>query len=347
MFHKFESIMKVLKNYKLPGSYKAAILAEANVPLTVEERKIAKLKKGEVWIKMQAAPINPSDLVMLTGEYPHKKTYPYAPGLEGSGLVVASGGGFMANYMLGKRVACSSSEKGDGTWAEYMKVYASNCIPLNSALDFEQGASALVNPSTALALLERVEQGEHKSFINTAAGGALGKMIIKLAKHKNLLCISIVHREAQVQELKALGADVVLNSSDEDFEEQLKQVYAKHNTQIILDAVGGEFCNTLIEPAPDDTTLVSYGSLVKEALQVNPILIIRFGKKVEGFHLAKWFSEQSKLKLLKFTRQTQKLMAQGILDCSFSQKFPIEDVNEAIKNYSQNMTKGKNLLLFK
>ena len=81
MFHKFEGMMKVLKNHKLPESYKAAILTKANAPLIIDERKIGALKKGEVWIKMQAAPINPSDLVMLTGEYPHKKTYPYAPGL--------------------------------------------------------------------------------------------------------------------------------------------------------------------------------------------------------------------------------------------------------------------------
>ena len=222
MFDQFECAMKIIKNHTLPETYKAAILKAPSVPLEIENRKIDGLKKGEVWIKMKAAPINPSDLVMLTGEYPHHKSYPYAPGLEGSGLVVASGGGFMANYMLGKRVACSSSERGDGTWAEYMKVSAGNCIPLVKALDFEQGASALVNPSTALALLERVEQGHHKSFINTAAGGALGKMIIKLAKKKNLTSINIVRREAQVQELKAMGATIVLNSTDANFNDHLR-----------------------------------------------------------------------------------------------------------------------------
>ncbi len=338
--------MKVLKNYNLPNSYKAAILKEAGSPLEIQDRKTDPLKPGEVWIKMKAAPINPSDLVMLTGEYPHNKSYPYAPGLEGSGKVVASGGGFMANYVLGKRVACSASDRGDGTWAEYMKVKAGNCIPLKSALDFEQGASALVNPSTAMALLERVESGNHKSFINTAAGGALGKMIIKLANRKKLTCISIVRRKAQVEELKALGAEIVLNSSDEDFYTQLSKVYNKHKTRIILDAVGGEFCNTLLSPAPDDTTLVSYGSLTKDAMQVNPILIIRFGKKVEGFHLAHWFGHQSMLKLLRFTKSTQKLIADGTLNSNFAKRHSLTDINEAIKHYSKNMTKGKNLLVF-
>ena len=111
MFHKFECNMKVLKNHSLPSNFKAAVLKGDNAPLEIEQHEIDSLKKGEVWIKMMAAPINPSDLAMLTGEYPHRKTYPYVPGLEGSGLVVASGGGFMANFVLGKRVACSGLSK--------------------------------------------------------------------------------------------------------------------------------------------------------------------------------------------------------------------------------------------
>ena len=346
MFDEIEIAMKVLKNHILPTEYKAAILKGDNASLEIELRKITPLKAGEVWIKMKAAPINPSDLAMLTGEYPHKKTYPYAPGIEGTGRVVASGGGFMANFVLGKRVACSSSDTGDGTWAEYMKVSAGNCIPLISALSDEQAASTIVNPLTALALVETVKQKESKAFVNTAAAGALGKMLNRLAKQENLTVINIVRREGQVKELQSLGAEIILNSSLKSFENDLKTEYDKHQPTVILDAVGGHFSNVLLQPAPDETTLVSYASLTRDMIQIHPVPIIRFGKKLEGFHLAFWFKKQSRIKLIKTTRKVQKLIVDGTLTSNIAGRNSIEDINSAIKQYTEHMTEGKSILLF-
>ena len=346
MFERQDSYMKVSKNIRLPKEFKAAVLKGDNAPLEIEQHEIGPLKKGEVWIRMMAAPVNPSDLAMLTGEYPHRKTYPYVPGLEGSGLVVASGGGFMANFVLGKRVACSASDTGDGTWAEYMKVSAGNCIPLISALGDEQAASTIVNPLTALALVETVKEKGSKAFVNTAAAGALGKMLIRLAKIENLMLINIVRREAQVEELKALGAEIVLNSSLESFKEDLSREYKLHKPTVILDAVGGAFSNLLLSKAPDETTLVSYASLTREMIEVHPVPIIRFGKKLEGFHLAFWFSKQSKLKLIKTTRKVQKLIADGTLSSNISNRYSIDDINKAIKHYSENMSEGKSIFIF-
>jgi len=339
-------VMKTASNFNVPKTYQAAILKGANSPLEIVQQNFSDVKQGEVWIQIKASPINPSDLAMLQGTYPHKKTYPFVPGLEASGLVVASGGGFMANFLLGKRVACSASEYGDGTWAEYMKVKAGNCIPLSKKLSFAQGASAIVNPLTALALIERIKKSGHKSFVNTAAAGALGKMIIKLAKQENLIPINIVRRAAQVAELQNLEAEIVLNSSLPDFEKQLQNEYSKQDPRIILDAIGGAFPNQLLTLAPSESTLVTYASLSQEMLLLHPAPIIRFGKKVEGFHLAHYISKQSKLKMIKTVRRAQKLIADGTLASHVHQSFALSEINKAIGNYTTEMSKGKWVLVF-
>src|SRR5450830_690698 len=104
---------------------------------------------------MAAAPINPSDLGSLSGVgYRGERQFPFIPGLEGSGTVVEAGDGILPHLLNGRNVACSALLTGDGTWAEYMVTSAQSCIPLNRNVSLEQGAMLLVNPLTALAMLE-------------------------------------------------------------------------------------------------------------------------------------------------------------------------------------------------
>lgn len=95
---------------------KALVLHGPNDLRFEELPKPENLQKGQVLVKMAYAPINPSDLAFLTGNYGIKKEYPVVPGLEGSGTVVSSGGGLYANYLKGKNVACVAGNQ-HGTWA--------------------------------------------------------------------------------------------------------------------------------------------------------------------------------------------------------------------------------------
>lgn len=338
--------MKTAAHFSFPNTYQAAVLPEAGKSLNIEEKPFSELQKGEVWVQIKASPINPSDLAMLDGTYPTKKLFPLVPGLEASGIVVASGGGFMANFLLGKRVACSAPETGDGTWAEYMKVPAGKCIPLIKNISFEQGASAIVNPITAMALIERVKASGSKAFVNTAAAGALGKMIVKLAKNEGLVAINIVHRPGLVDVLKSHGVEHVLDSSQESFPEDLRKLCNSQNPKIILDAVGGNFSDVLLEAAPENSTLVAYASLEKDLLHINPAPIIRFGKKIEGFHLAHWVAQQSKLKLIKTSRKVQRLIVDGTLASPIHKTFSLDETNSAVQAYQKEMSKGKWVLRF-
>ncbi len=338
--------MKIYKQHKIPAKALAAVLTNAGAELKLEQRETPIPERGEVLIKMAATPINPSDLSTLLGNYPHKKTYPFVPGLEGSGQVIACGDGFLPNFLLGKRVACSPKETGDGCWSEYMLTHAAKCIPVNKKLSDAQAASLVVNPLTAMGLVEKIKHSGNTSFINTAAAGALGKMLIRLAKKENLTPINIVRRAAQVTELKALGAQYVLNSSDANFKNEIKEIFAQLKTKIILDCLSGELSTQLLQWSPENSETILYAALSQEPLIINPFFLVGQGKVVSGFHLGFWLKSKSMLQLLQISKKVQKLILSGMLSSHVNKTYGLNQINEAVINYKNNMTEGKSLIVF-
>jgi NADPH:quinone reductase len=116
--------------------------------------------------------------------------------LEGSGTVIETGEGMMPGLLNGRRVACTAVLKGDGTWAEYMVTSAQSCIPLNKNVSLEQGSMLIVNPLSALAMFEMAQHGKHRAIVSTAAASALGGMILRLGKRRNIPVIHVVRRQA-------------------------------------------------------------------------------------------------------------------------------------------------------
>ncbi|UCG26586.1 MAG: alcohol dehydrogenase catalytic domain-containing protein, partial [Chloroflexota bacterium] len=112
--------------------------------LRVEQRPVPKPAGNQVLVKIAAAPINPSDLAFLEGQYAFHEPPPVVPGFEASGTVVATGGGMMGRYLDGKRVACISTGGRDGTWAEYMVASTGTALPLDDSVSLEQGAMSVV-----------------------------------------------------------------------------------------------------------------------------------------------------------------------------------------------------------
>ncbi|HYF61648.1 MAG TPA: alcohol dehydrogenase catalytic domain-containing protein, partial [Herpetosiphonaceae bacterium] len=189
--------------------------------LRLAERTIGPLKPGEVLVRIAAAPINPSDLMFVRGLYGIKKALPAIPGFEGSGTVVAAGPGALGRRLVGRRVACGATPGGDGTWAEYMVTGAAYCIPLADNISLEQGASLIVNPITAWALVDQARREKRAAAVQTAAASQLGRMVIRLAERADLPLINVVRRAGQAGELRALGARHVLDSSEPEFADRL------------------------------------------------------------------------------------------------------------------------------
>lgn len=329
----------------IPKTMQAIRLEKENGKLQVRQLPVPKPKSGEVLIRMAASTINPSDIgfIYSTSGY-SDRAFPVIPGIEGSGMVVASGDGFLPNFLRGKRVACSKKSNGNGTWAEYMVTKASLCVPLQRNVSLEQGATLLVNPMTAVVIFEILKQGKHRSLVNTAAASQLGRMLLRMAQKKNIPIINIVRREDQAGILRSLGAEHILVSADTDFEQKLSRLTRRLNATLVLDAISGDFTQRLIDASPPDSLILIYANLSASPAKIMPNALWLHNRRVEGFHLATWTSRHGFLKALSIARQAQKL-ANTDLQVTFQRRIPFSSVQEGLELYQHNMTAGKILLV--
>jgi len=326
----------------LPGKMLATRQKVAGGPLSIEEVDVPLPKKGEVLVKMDSSPINPSDLALLAGGY-LERNYPFTPGLEGSGTVVRSGGGILARLRKGKKVACSPNSGADGSWAEYMVTSAMHCAPLPRDISLEQGSMMLVNPMTVMAFILMAREGSHQAMVNNAAASSLGKMLIRMCQLKSIPLINIVRKEEQIEELKQVGATYVLNSSSSTFESDLKQLAGQLEATLFLDAVTGSQSSLLLRAAPAGSRLVAYARLSGEAITADPGNLMRENKEILGFQLGNWLQKKSLPFKLKFISQVKKHLDKE-LTSHIRLTTPLAKVEEALADYRQNMSGGKIIL---
>ena len=217
----------------------------------------------EVLVRMEAAPINPSDLGLLlamadvskavnsgtddapivSAPIPHAVMQGLAPrlgesmpvGNEGSGVVVAAGPNEDARSLLGKTVAII----GGATYGEYRAVPAMSCLVLPERTDPRDGASCFVNPLTALSMVETMRMEGHTGLVHTAAASNLGQMLVKICVADGVPLVNIVRRPEQAGLLRDLGAEHVCDSSAPTFTDDLTAALMATGATIAFDATGG------------------------------------------------------------------------------------------------------------
>ncbi|MBV8853658.1 MAG: zinc-binding dehydrogenase [Sinobacteraceae bacterium] len=312
--------------------------------LQVEDHPVTPPSRGEVLVRVAAAPINPSDLVFLNGLYGFRKPLPVVPGFEGSGTVVATGGGFLARRLLGKRVACAASEQRDGTWAEYAIAPAQGCFPLPAQVNDEQGAMALVNPLCAWGLMEQARRARARAVVSTAAASQVGRMLVRLGQRFGIAVVCVVRRDGQIELMKSLGATHVLNSTDPHFDAQLLELCARLNARLAFDAVGGEMTERLLAALPRGSRITLYGGLSQQPTRLQVQIPIFEGKIVDGFWVPTWIARKNPLQLLLLQRSVLTLLGRE-LRSEVRQRVAFDEARAALAAYSGEMTSGKMLLV--
>ncbi len=337
---------------KIPTEMQALVLNAYNADpetairsLQFGVRPVPRLKPRQVLVKMEAAPCNPSDLLFLQRMYGVVKTLPTVPGWEGAGTVV-SAGSLMGQWLVGRRVAVGSQGDQDGTWAEYFVADAfGGCVPLHKDLDIEQGATLLVNPLTAVGLLDEATKRGAKAVIQTAAASQAGRMIIRLALDAGTPLVNIVRRPQQVDLLRELGAEHVLNSAAPNFQQQLVDICSQLQVTAAFDAVAGAMTGQILEAMPAGAVVFVYGALSQsECSGINPIGLIFQDKRVEGFFLAEWLRKRGLLTVIRQSNRVQKLIAGGQLRTTIQRRVGLAEAVEALLHYKDNMTAGKILI---
>jgi NADPH2:quinone reductase len=312
--------------------------------IALEDRPVPRPGDGQVLVRIEAAPINPSDLAFIAGGYGLTKELPVVPGFEGSGTVVSAGGGAHAHDLLGKRVACGVPPDGDGTWASYLVTSADRCMPLLKETSTEQGATLIINPLTASALMEIAEQGGHRAVVQTAAAGALGQMILRLGQRRSVPVIHVVRRDEQVDMLHSMGAEHVLNGSEKGFEDELRDLSHKLNATIAFDAVAGRMTFALARAMPKGSHVIVYGGLSGKPCLLDPMGLVFEGKSVGGFWLADWLPSQSPEAALRLSTRVQGMLGDD-LRTEIRARVPLEGALDALAEYASNMTGGKVLII--
>lgn len=217
----------------------------------------------EVLVRVEAAPINPSDLGLLLGMADISRatstgagdatvvTAPISPavlkalaarvgesmpvGNEGAGVVVAAGDSAKAQALLGKTVGFV----GGATYGEYRAAAAFMCMELPEGTTAAQGASCFVNPLTALSMVENMRMDGHSALVHTAAASNLGQMLNRICIADGVPLVNIVRRPEQAAILQALGAEHIVDSSAPSFLDDLTSALVTTGATIAFDAIGG------------------------------------------------------------------------------------------------------------
>lgn len=304
----------------------------------VEQPDVA-LKPGEARIEVLATPINPSDILTLSGQYGQLPKLPAVPGNEGVGRVV--------------EVQDSSAVKvgdvvflplGAGTWCTHLVAPADSLLRVPPGTDPRQAAMLFINPPTADLLLRdfvTLQPGEW--VIQNAANSAVGRSIITLAKQAGLKTLNVVRREELAPELTALGADAVLLDSDE-LTERVREATGGAKLRLAIDAVGGESTRRLGDTLARGGVVVNYGVMSGKGPRLSAAATIFKDITLRGFWLVAWMKKTPREEQGALFTRLAKQVAEGTLHVPVEGTFPLESIQEALTRAMEGGRAGKVLL---
>ena len=303
------------------------------------------LAQGEVRVTVLAAPINPSDLLQISGNYGVDAVLPARPGSEGVGRVVEVSPDVQA-LTVGQLVLLASGS----TWAEELVAPAAGFLPLPDlgpigADVIEQLAMSTVNPLTALLMLTSfTDVAEGQWIAQSAANSAVGGYVIQLAKQRGIKTVNIVRREGLAEELMAKGADVVLIDGPNLAADIAK---ATGNAPIVLalDPVGGDTFARLADSLGYSGTLVTFGVLSGKPATLDTRRLIGNDIRLRGFWLSKWFQTATMQEKQAAFGEVIPLIADGTLKADIDSRFTIDEIKQAVSRSSEGGRNGKVLIV--
>ena len=242
---------------------RSLVTSHGTLELSLHDVPVPSPAGDEVLVRVEASPINPSDLGVLiagadmstatiagTPERPvvtatlreaaleglsARVDKPLPVGNEGAGIVVAAGSSPAAQALVGKSVGIA----GGGMYTQYRAVDAFACLVLPEGTTPKDGASSFVNPLTALGMLETMRREGHSALVHTAAASNLGQMLVKLCIKDGVPLVNIVRKPDQEDLLRSLGAVHVCNSGSPTFSSDLVEALKATSATIAFDATGG------------------------------------------------------------------------------------------------------------
>tara|TARA_B100000809_G_scaffold201639_1_gene202283 strand:+ start:915 stop:1901 length:987 start_codon:yes stop_codon:yes gene_type:complete len=305
--------------------------------LKVERMVLPEPQPNQVVVRMQAAPINPADINLIEGTYGVRPDLPCVAGTEGVGTVSKAG------------VAVSGLRRGDqvvmtrrmGSWCEAYLCEAGEVYPIPPGLPVEQAAMLAVNPPTAWCLLgDFVNLRAGDWIIQNAANSAVGRCVIQLASHRGIRTVNIVRRPEVVDELREIGADVVI-VHEGDLREQVRAQTGGAPLSIGLNATGGIILKDMVKCLADAGTLVTYGAMARQPFTLSNAHLIFRDIRVRGFWVRHHYRTANAVQLNEMFTELCSLVKRGALKIPVEKTYPLFEGRQALEAAMRDQRAGK------
>lgn len=297
--------------------------------LELVEETAVPLAEGQVRVDVLRAPINPSDLIQVSGNYGVRPDLPAVAGNEGLGRISEGDG-------KGQLVLLPA---GQGTWVSEMICDPRHLVSLPEG-DLDQLSMLFVNPPTAqLLMTDFVDLQEGDWMIQSAANSAVGGYINQLAKARGINVCNVVRRDSAVGDV---DADVVLVDGPDLAREVHKATGAK--MRLAVDAVAGETAGRMAATLETGGTLVTYGGMSNQDSQIGAAALIFNNIAVRGFWLVTWMNNASKSDRAALYAGLAQKIAKGELHAPIDRHFTLDQIADAAKHSWAGDRKGKVML---
>lgn len=317
-----------------------ARFGEPDSVLSAADHDLPEPGPGEVRIRTVLAPIHNHDLWTVRGKYGYKPTLPAIGGSEGLGTIDALGKG-VEGLEIGQRVAAASVH---GTWAEAFIAPERMVIPMPDSIGDEVAAQLIAMPLSALMLLEflKVERGQW--IVQNTANGAVGKSLAMLAQARGVNVVNLVRRDDGVAELEDMGIPHVVSTASEGWQDTVRGLLGEALAAAAVDSIGGKASGELLGLLGEGGTLVSFGSMTGEPMQIPSGDLIFKQATVKGF----WGSKVSQAMAVddkkRLVGELLKRAAAGELQLPVQAVFSLNDIADAAAASLASGRTGKVLL---
>lgn len=280
------------------------VVRPTNVP-------IADPGPGEVRVRMLCSPIHNHDLATIRGTYGVRPTLPATGGSEFVGLVDAAGAG-VTNVKAGDRVSCAAR----AAWAEYVIVPAAVVANVPESIPDEIACQLFAMPVSAIVLVDELHLEPGEWFVQNAAAGTVGTIVMREAQHRGFNVINLVRSASSAEHLRAAGAKHVVNTSDPSWPNQAREIAGGAPIVRAVDSVGGPQSMQLQRLLGKHGEMIVFGGLDAQAIKLDPSAMIMNELVVRGFWMYEWMQRSE-------NRQRASAAIQRVYELALADELPL------------------------
>lgn len=317
-----------------------AVLCKAFGPaetLVLEDIASPEPKKNEVLLQVHAAGVNFPDTLIIEGKYQFKPPFPFSPGGEAAGVVGAVGEK-VTHVKPGDRVMALT---GWGSFAEEVAVPGYSVMPIPDGMDFASAAAFGMTYGTSMhALKQRANLQPGETLLVLGASGGVGLAAVEIGKAMGAKVIAAASSEAKLEVAKAAGADVLINYSEGDLKDKLKEITGGQGVDVIYDPVGGDLFEEAFRSIAWNGRMlvVGFASGTIPSLPAN--LTLLKGASLVGVFWGSFAQRQPQDNAANF-QQLFAWFAEGRIKPLVSQTYPLDKAADAINHLGQRKAMGK------